>query len=530
MDEQFLLGIILIALSMGMVFFALIKKPFSCFIDYFVAFAGVLLIAIASTNMYKIKKVESFAQNNVSSSYSAIVQNYQPNQNGSNFLDFMQNKDEDISSISKFLTLYYSSFSQTSYPNASRRWYNISPFFTSPQSICPDVSIEDTNMFFLNVPSHSIDHGFSLGVNQITGPKCHKLGLSANDSFTIFFTLKFNNLEITSDKIEILKMYANTQNNNGLSIYIDNTNIVTNNEITKVEFNIEFGLLKQKLKFTSVNKNYVYTFIILKQNNALSVNIFSNIGEISTTFASMIQEDPISLSLNSDVLLSNKELVINTNKNLQANIFNFGIYNKSLDSAMLNTLFQHIQTEIQKNNKLLQDIASIYYGLNKQIALQKQCPYSTEVCQSCSAIKDWSNMSTILATASKECLNSISKYCKDNPKSQLCDCWNPDNLMSSTLQCKNYRNIFSGKECLSVDNIDSKTLETIKIKYGLCPCSDCNKQSSITIQPKKLPPPPKIIDNVYTQNADDIDLYNALGLKNPIVGQNPPSSIMNFWK
>lgn len=531
MDEQFLLGIIVIILSIGMISFALVKKPFSCFIDYFVALAGVLLIMIASTNVYNVKKVESFAQSNVSGSYSSIVQNSQPSQNGSNFLNFMQNKNEDITNISRHLTLYYSSFSLQSFPNSTRRWYNISPFFLSPQAICPDVSIEDTNMFFSNVPSHSMDQGFGLGVNKISGPKCHQMGFSANDSFTIFFTIKFNEFDVVNEKIEIIKFFANTDNNTGISLSINNS-VKSVNEMSNVVFTIEFGSLSQKLKFTTINTNYIYTFIIMKHNHNLRVNIISNVGEIATTFNSMIQEEPISINLSSDVLLSNKEMVINANQNLHANLFNFGVYNKALDSNMLNTLFQHIQTEIQKNNQLLQDIASIYYDLNKKLEAQKQCPYSDDVCKSCAAIKDWSSMSTIISTATKECMNSINEYCKKNPNTDLCHCWNTDNMMSNTLQCKNYRNIYSGNECLSVDNIDAATLKKIKIKYDLCPCADIISQVVQNKSPQKRPMPPKILENIYNQqNVSDINLYNALGVKNSMPEpQHKPSSIMNFWK
>jgi hypothetical protein len=120
-------------------------------------------------------------------------------------------------------------------------------------------------------------------------------------------------------------------------------------------------------------------------------------------------------------------------------------------------------------------------------------------------------MTNVILNASPECLTAINRYCIKNPRTEICSCWNPSNILSKTDACKSYTNIFNGNKCITTDNLDKKTLDIVKAKYNLCDCSLTN--------PAEAPPPvvkpvvvpaPKIIDNMFNTNMTDIDLYNAL--------------------
>jgi hypothetical protein len=121
-------------------------------------------------------------------------------------------------------------------------------------------------------------------------------------------------------------------------------------------------------------------------------------------------------------------------------------------------------------------------------------------------------MNNILTNASTTCLQSIDQYCKTNStNNSLCACWNPNNPISTTETCKNFRSIFSGVKLYSLDNIDANTLDIIKKKNNLCDCGNMN--APVTTPPVKIKPvvipAPKLLDTFYSINASDIDVYNS---------------------
>jgi len=528
MEQQVILGIVVVILALGMVIMAMLRKPFGNYVDYIIAVIGVLLVLLSLAKINCRESIEGFSQmerifqildiKNSGSSGSAIA-------SGALTTSGNGNSNEDLTKFIRNLTLYYSAFSTSSYPTSTRRWLNISPFFVSPQTVCPDVSMEDTNCIFTEVPSFSRENGFGLGVNKIVGPQSHQLGISANDAFTIFFTIGFDDFpDKTNMKapLEIIHLYANTISNTGI-VFAVNHNYSVNNELVTAELLFSIGDVQHKIPNFTINQNYIYFFTITKIGSHILLKAYPNIGEISSTSSFNILLSDIKVDTTKDIMLSNKEMVLNANQNVPGHIFNLGFYNKSIPDSMINDLYMNIQTEIQKNNELLQQFAGTITNLQTQLSNTKACPYGSSVCSACVGVTDWTSMTNVILNANTDCLAAINKYCTTNHSQDLCACWNPSSVLSQTNQCKSYTGIFQGGKCVTTDSIDSESLATIKQKYNLISATECPAASSaVAGMPVKpiVVPAPKVIDNLYNINATDVDLYNKLNSSSMTASKN----------
>lgn len=424
--------------------------------------------------------------------------------------------DEDLSKIVSGLTIYYTSFSTKSYPRNAKIWYNISPYFdaSNPEkSNCLETIKEDTHALFSQNTSYSRENGFTIGSTNIIGPKSYQLGISGNSSFTIITTIRFNAFDTNKKNnktFDILTIPANTNNNIGLNLFFNKLVTQVGNmygtNITLLygtqTVNAEDPVNNNKL--IMINPNFIYFIALVKNNLDISLYLYPNIDNISTSpqnSSKIIKSWKIDPS--EDVLFSNKELLVNRNKNIHGNIFNFGIYNKALDENTLSTIFLHTQAEIHKTNQVLSNLAYQINQLQNEVTKAKACPYNETVCKACKSVNDWTNLSNIITSGSSECHKLIDEYCTNNVKNNLCMCWDNTNSISQTQECKNYVNIFKK---LKIDDI-----ETIKEKNNLCPCTD-NKNNDLLLlseisTEKHLVSPIQIIDDNYTINQDDIKEY-----------------------
>lgn len=443
----------------------------------------------------------------------------------SDIANSLSNSDytETLDSISTGLTLYYTAFSKESYPKNGKLWYNIAPFFANGgDTNCTDTSLSDTNAQFSQSVAYSRENGFTFGAASIMGPKGYQLGISGNGSFTIFSTVKFSAFDSTSaNDFEFLKIPANTANNNGLTLKFSN-NVTQIGSLYGVNVSMQFGTQTIAAKdpltdstLIMINPAYTYFVIITKNNLDISLALYPNIDNISTNSQSVLRlvktwkVDP-----SEEVLFSNKELLINRNRNVYGNLYNFGIYNKALDEANVSTLFMHTQTELQKSNQVLTNLAQQISKLQNQLQGAKACPYDESVCSSCKKITDWSNFTNIVYNGDEACLGSIDNYCSNNPKDDKCVCWDNTNALSQSNGCKLYVSMFKNGSSM-VDAIDASTLEGIKKKHNLCSCdqASCNTDSNdplsqISAPAKRVNTQFQInIDDTYSVNQDDLAVY-----------------------
>ena len=425
--------------------------------------------------------------------------------------------DEDITPFSSGLTVYLSAFSKASYDPvvSGRKWRNLAPHFEG--STCPILpGALDFN--FMYNPSFSKENGFYLGNNVLHGPMSFQCGVSTNESLSVFMTLKFATFSRTStEDIDIFRMYANTINNTGLALVIKK-DYVMENDLVKCNMVLEFGEKRFPVEMPAINTAHTYIFMIVKNSLRLDVHIYPNVTDLSSTSSLRTHGLHRDLEVGTDVLLSNKEVVLNSNKNAAVHLFNIGFYNRAIPEYYMNDLYNHIQKHLQKTNAMLQGFATQIGGLEKEITDLRACPYDDETCNICGSVTDWSDTTHLLTHATSDCLSQVHRFCKANPNHPKCVCWNPTNVQSKTEACMTYVSIFDSEtrnklrllQELQLQQINDKLTtseETTPVQcadkmdqyeamrtFNLCPCT------------------------VRDMSVSDLELYNAIPIPlNPAI-------------
>ena len=314
--------------------------------------------------------------------------------------------------------------------------------------------------------------------------------------------MKFSLPLVTKSRMEVIKLYANTMNNNGISIYIDPGYTIQGSILTG-NFSFEYADLKYDMKVNSIDQNYTYLIVIMKNHLKMSVYLYPNIADISSTANSKIEIVQVEIPASKDVLLSNKEMRINGSNNLYAYMFNVGIYNKALTEQGLMDIYDHIKRELQKSNLLLIEFNTKLDELAATISDLKKCPYDEPTCANCTGITDWSDMNNIILNGTPECFEGINKFCIANPDHPKCVCWNPTKTASRGRACKNYTTIFNTTHtCVQ----EPPNIEEIKKANNLCDCNALPKAAT-NIET------PKLLANTYNFDKSDLELYNDIDIK-----------------
>jgi len=482
--EDKLLSIILLFTAINILALAVFNKPIQY--DFVVIAAAIILIMFALYRIYKTNDLEQF--------------------NNSSIQLITDDDDEDITTFASGLTIYNSCFSKKSFPNNSRTWYNISQHFANGS--CPDIRISDTHMNFIYNPAYSMANGFYMGNNVLNGPMSHQLGITANDSFSIFFAFKLASfVKDPKDELNILQIFANTLDNNGLKLFIEKNYVIEDDQV-RTNMILQYSNTKYRCAIPPLNTSYNYMIAIVKDGLKLIMYFYPNVSDLSSTSSLKVISINTEIDMNTDVLLSNKEIVLNKNKNIAMNIYNIGFYNKALQEYHINDLYNHTQKHLQKSNQILKNFSSRIYELNQQISKIKSCPYDAVTCKLCNGVSNWADVSNILNNATPECLTAVNTFCKQHPTHEKCVCWDPANSQSKTDSCKAYVSIFS-KET---------DVESVKTKYNLCPCDKvCPAQSDGAVsttndQNDQNSTLPKIINKVFQgyENKTDLELYISI--------------------
>lgn len=475
---------------------------------------------------------------------------------------FLQgNYEENLQTIlyDNALTLYYSVFSTTSLPQAqARTWKNISPYFkiAENQNTCK-LTPDELHLQFGDVPYSNRFIGLELVSNNIIGPESYQMGVQGNGTFTIFSVLKFNGFPPSNTKpYELFKLYGNTVNNNAVSLVIQpqpfaaqqqqppapppivnaEENFITTVPVPvqantyNVQIDVSFGTQTMQathngLMNIPITLSNTYMFVLTKTNTkvVLTMHDMTKKGNEHLKLVEAELSDPV-------VLLSNKAMSINSDRNLNANIYAFGVYNMNLlDESFLHN---HIYQELYKLSDEFLSQAKTISAFQQQLDDTKACPYDKEICEKCKEVTDWTDFHQVLA-ASADCKKAIDEYCAKNTTDPKCKCWDPN---TSSGECKSYVNIFRSKTCLQVENLDVETLEQIKKKYNLCACNDidkikeslkesgaCMNQDILISNPTSKPEPEDInfynksivgtgYDGLMKQTANELTSNDEMGL------------------
>lgn len=529
------IGFAIIFLTIVIIAISLLAEPFSKTVNnsivVFVITLAIFLVFISGNNI-NIKAIgaEHYA-NDMTTTLDAL--SAFGNQTGG----------ESIAKFASGLTIFYTAFTKSSYQRGTKTWINVSPNKQGgdqcPPPDAPSGAASATDSAtFSEVPSFSKENGFPCGRNMIRGPMSYKLGISLNNSFTIAFTMRFDPFSKTvpDSNLELFKLFANTTSGlNGLSMYIQNDYSPVNDSGIGSDYNVNMFLVfgnRAPVKVTGLSRlstSTIFMFVIIKTGLNLTLRVFPRVSEMSADsgMSSGFVGVDMQIPSSEDVMLSNKEFTINGQGNLQASIYNFAIWNKSLSSAVLNDWYMNTQIALQSGNATLTGLAAAYSEMQDQLRNANACPYDDVTCKTCNQVTNWNNVSDLILNGGPKCMASIDTFCTNNPTHPQCTCWNSSSALSDTEQCKTYKSMYKGAPTLSIDNLDSGLLNQIQNKYNLCECKagmaadtskqqqqhqETQQQQSIVPQLPMVSTPmvPRLINTLYTINNDDILAYNQI--------------------
>jgi hypothetical protein len=428
-----------------------------------IATLALLFIAVQSSMMQK-RQLEHFVES-TSKQYEAI--DIQSALTKYKRMDI----EEDITDIQQRLVVYLTAFNKTSFNNMGRIWYNIAKIQKDGTCESADNSIFNFEM----APVFSRKTGMYLGNNRLVGPYCNALNIQFHNTFTILLVCKHGNLLVDdkNSEIELLKLYANSPNNNGLSLFIQKGSLKNDNN-TQVG-NLMFQYAQHDPQTCKVDKDHsfinfdrdslTFYFIVKDTDNVRVLMMNENSNAIQQILKFTIT--------NTDVTFSNKEMVLNRLLNWNGNLFNFAIYDKALSDELVSSFYTHIMNEYLKNIDPNFTVMLSQYNETLDI-LQSltKCPYDKNVCDNCTSVGRWCDMNQVL-NSSLQCKKSINDFCAANTSHPLCKCWDTSSPIYNTDNCRLYRSIFSGEKTSSFDGLTAEDLEYIKNKYGLVHPHQC---------------------------------------------------------
>jgi len=295
-------------------------------------------------------------------------------------------------------------------------------------------------------------------------------------------------VDANNPEIEIFKLYANSPNNNGMSMYIQNSSLKNINNIQMGNLMFQFAdksPVQCKLQPTHdkipFEKDILTFYYIIKETDHIRIAVMT---ETNNTVQEILRFNID----NTDVTFSNKEIVLNRLKAWNGNIYALSIYNITLSDDAITKTYSHLHSEYMKY--MDQNYIDMIQQYNDALALMTKsltCPYDNSVCDACSTVNKWNDMTQVMGS-STQCRKSINDFCTTNMTHSLCKCWNTQNASYKSDACKMFRAIFTDKNAF-FNSLSQDDIDYIMTKYGL-------------IKPENCPKPvqtPNVLKNTYSQ-------------------------------
>lgn len=444
-----------------------VKSP-----DNWIIFGSLLVLIytlLCCNHLTKAKPVETFANDSLTITSHEITLEEILNNNKT------MNIEENIDDISKGLVMYTTTFSSKSYQNMGKVWFNLAPKENLDKSKC---KIDQTRDLDFDIsPVFSRKSGFYLGNNRLVGPYSNNLSIDIHGTFTSILVVKHGNLLVSNNnnnEIEILKMYANSPNNNALAMYIKRGSLSRTNNVQMGSLMFQYSseapktcLIDSNDKYMHLDKDSLIFYFIVKD--------IDNIRILYLTEKSNVIHQLLKFNVsNDDITFSNKELIINRQLNWNANIYNFAIYDFALSDDDVTSFYNHVMNEYMKNvDPNYGKVLSRYNSTLDFLKGYTKCPFDKNACDACSSVTSWCDTNQLMLS-STECKKSINEYCLAHSKDGICRCWDKTSPAYNNDSCRLYRSIFQDRESfLNFLTIDD--LEYIRKKYKLLYIDECPK-------------------------------------------------------
>lgn len=390
------------------------------------------------------------------------------------------------------MSVYLTSFNKKSYPQSGKEWYNVAFKQGATEAEC---DANNNRVFEFNTyPVFSKKGGIMLGANRLYGPLSNNLGISLQSTFTIFMTCRHGDFIENPKEIELLKLYANSNNNNGIVLFIKAKTVDIKNNIQSGQLMFRF-IDSDKIIPCRMNAEDT-TFIFDKLNMSMffvvkevdKIRILYMIGGSLTIYELARINIPETIAT-----FSNKEMVINRFQNWKGSMFHFGVIPEAVSDNKITDIYSHCYGEYLKvTNTDFLKLMNDYNSMLNYLKRFTKCPYNDTVCKTCSTVTKWTDINQVLSSP-PECRMAIDTFCKANTKHAMCKCWDTSNIDYNSASCRMYRKIFSGTNLL--DELSQDELNYIKNKFKLINPDDCPKP----VIPKTSCLNEALIKNTYTE-------------------------------
>lgn len=436
----------------------------------------VLLFTMSRANRPSSDIIEKYADSSLSQQSEITIADILGAQNR---IDI----EENIDDISSGLVLYTTAFNNRSYGGNGKSWINIAKKKTQTATTTPPPAPTDSttckteakSLDFDMSPVFSRKTGFFLGSNRLVGPFSNSTNIQFHNTYTIVLVVKHGNLIINDNdkEIELLKMYANSPNNNGLSMYIRAGSLQDINNVQMGSLMFQYAdmqpmmcLKAQQDTLMNLDKDELMFYFIIKDIDHVKVVYMSE----KTNDVKTLRTIDIS---HNDINFSNKEMVINRMVNWNANLFNVAFYNFALSDQDVPAFYNHVMDEYMKSNDpSFSKVLSKYNTTLDYLTNLLKCPYDTATCNACSTITNWLDPNQLMM-ASAECKAAVNSSCSTNSKEMMCKCWDRAAAIYNTESCRMYRSIFDKDDGGFLKFLTVADLEFIKKKYKLIAVDEC---------------------------------------------------------
>ena len=292
--------------------------------------------------------------------------------------------------------------------------------------------------FSAHAPTSNVEHGgFNLSNNTLTGPACHSLGMDSDSGYSIAFSAKVMPvLDHLLGEIDVLHLYANTSNNNGLRISIDDVvQDVKDTLVVKCRFRVYVGSRPEAYASEQVQLlvHNMYTFFVVKHPGRIIVMYMSD--NPHESYLRTVIDANVG---NEVVQFSNKALDLNASGKLTWCVYAFAMWNTPLPPSAVVGVHEHVAGKRAASSPERQKLAQERSELMSKIEHMRRCPMEDAACKKCHDVVDWASPLAMMG-ASDMCTSAVVEWCETTPNHSMCVCWDPMNPASQSDYCKDQR-------------------------------------------------------------------------------------------
>lgn len=449
----------------------------------------------------------------------------------------MDTPREDFSEISDGLTTYLSAFDRASLPDDGRTWIDLAP---RVRPAAADAVNKDASFVFDFPPMFSRTSGVFMGSNnRLVGPKSDALGIAFHRTFSVVLVVKHGSLRPTTESVaadaapmEILKLYANSPNNNGLCLRILPASVKTSDNTQTGTLELEYAdaapmacKVDPAHAGIDLNRDLLTFYYIVKDTDHVRVIAMNQANDAMTTILKF--DVPTTVS---GVTFSNKEMVVNRNLNWNGHVLAMAVYDRALTTEMTSEFHTHVLKAFYRQvDPNLPGLIKKQQAAEKALQDLKSCPFNgtddgngpSRACGACGDVA-WSDPMQWL-TASPECRAAIAEHCQRHStdadtRTSICRCYDPSYPLYGSPACRMVRAALSDDPRQLWRNLDAGQVADLKQHLGLIAPKDCPAcpppvdSSALSSQPvQREEPPSSVPTTTTTTNVPVVQTKDRVG-------------------